>query len=139
MQDEINHKLLVALQNSGRASFAELGRLVGLTAPAVAERVRRLEEEGLIRGYRADIDFAKLGYTISAFIRMRVPPAKYPQLHAMARSIREIRECHHLSGEDSFILRVHAESVADLESIIQRLSEHGTTATAVVLSTPVLK
>src|SRR5581483_10703458 len=78
MHDEINNKLLAALQNNARASFAELGRAVGLTPPAVAERVRRLEEDGLIRGYRADVDYSKLGYTISAFIRMKVPPGKYP-------------------------------------------------------------
>ncbi|MBZ5603652.1 MAG: Lrp/AsnC family transcriptional regulator [Acidobacteriia bacterium] len=137
MYDEINAKLLIALQNNARASFAELGRIVGLTLPAVTERVRRLEEDGLIRGYH--VDYSKLGYTISAFIRMKATPQKYPQLHGLARSIKEIRECHHLSGEDSFMLRVHAESVADLESIIQRLSEYGTTATAIVLSSPVMK
>ena len=139
MYDESNAKLLIALQNNARASFAELGRIVGLTPPAVTERVRRLDEDGLIRGYRADVDYSKLGYTISAFIRMKVTPQKYSQLHGLARSIKEIRECHHLSGEDSFMLRVHAESVADLESIIQRLSEYGTTATAIVLSSPVMK
>lgn len=133
--DDIGRTLLAALERDARLSFAELGRLVGLSPPAVADRVRRLEDQGIVTGYRAVIDRARLGQAITAFVRLRTTPEHYPAVRRLAGSCRDIVECHHLTGDDAFILKVAAASMAEIDTLITRLGTLGATSTAIVLST----
>ncbi len=137
--DEVGWQILRALQEDARLSFAELGRRVGLSLPAVAERVRRLEEIGIISGYHAQVSLPQLGWAITAFMRMAVPRERYPLFLTTIRTMPEVLECHHLSGEDSFMLKVALTSIPHLESFINRLSEYGQTTTSIVLSSPVMR
>lgn len=137
--DEIGWKLVLALQEDARLSFAELGRRVGLSLPAVAERVRRLEEAGLITGYHAKLDPHKIGASMTAFIRLRTSGDRYRQVQALAGGLPEILECHHLTGDDAFIMKVVVSSIAHLERLIGQLTPYGQTTTSIVLSSPVVK
>lgn len=137
--DKIGRKLLDALQKDARLSYAELGKRVGLTPPAVIERVRRMEEAGIIKGYHADVDLKEIGLPITAFVRLCCPSDKYQQVIALSKKLAEVLECLHVSGSDSFVLRVVASSVSHLEEIIGRLSIYGSTETSIVLSAPVQK
>lgn len=135
--DQIGWKLLHELQVNGRLSYAELGRRVGLTTPAVVERVKRMEEAGIIVGYHADIDPTKVGMPITAFIRMSVVGDVFTKITAVMKGSPEVVECHRGTGADSFIMKVHVRSVEHLESLIDRLTPFGTTSTSIVLSSPV--
>lgn len=134
--DRVGKQILAALQRDARLPFREIGRQVGLTGPAVAERVRQMEEAGLIRGYHAEVDLEQMGYPVQAFIRLRTTPDRYPRFLAMLDSLPEVIECHHVAGEDAFYLHVAVQSTRSLEQVIARLSPFGTTATAIILSTP---
>lgn len=137
--DSIGWKLLKELQEDARLSYAELGRRVGLTTPAVVERMRRLEETGIIAGYRAEIDTKKVGLPITAFIRMSVSGNVTERITNLVREQPEIIECHKGTGGDSFIMKVAVSSVEHLESLIDKLTSFGTTSTSIVLSSPVEK
>jgi Lrp/AsnC family leucine-responsive transcriptional regulator len=137
MIDEIDRKLLKELQEDARTSFAELGRRVGLTTPAVIERVRKLEDAGIILGYRADIDTAKVGLPITAFVRMSISGVDYSHIIEVAQQSNEVLECHRGTGGDSFIMKVAVASVEHLQEIIDKLTPYGITTTAIVLSSPV--
>lgn len=133
--DEIGVRLLDALQRDARLSFADLGRQVGLSPPAVAERIRRLEEFGVITGYRAQVNRSKLGYGLTAFIRLRAASGQYDRIDALVANTPEILECHHVTGEDGFILKVIARSVAHLDQVILDLAPYAATTSSIVLST----
>lgn len=135
--DATGWRLLQELQEDARLSFAELGRRVGLSTPAVAERVRNLEAAGLVRGYRAEIDLAKLGLPILAFVRMSVVGDVLGRITAVAQELPEVLECHRGTGADSFIMKVAVASVEHLEHLIDRLTPFGSTSTSIVLSSPV--
>ncbi|MCC7097868.1 MAG: Lrp/AsnC family transcriptional regulator [Thermomonas sp.] len=135
--DATDWKLLELLQEDGRTSFAALGRAVGMSTPSVAERVRQLESRGVIRGYRAEIDLAKVGRPILAIVRMSVVGDVLGRISETVRKMPEVLECHRGTGADSFIAKVAVGSVEDLERLIDRLTPFGTTSTAIVLSTPV--
>ena len=137
--DPVGRKLLQAVQENARLSFSELGRRVGLSAPAVAERLRKLEEFEIINGYYAEVDPAALGYGVTAFIRLTTSTDKYPRVLELAQRLPEIRECHHVTGGEAFILKVLATSIPHLESLIAQLSVFGATSTSIVLSSPVRK
>lgn len=137
--DEIGWKILQELQENARLSFAELGRRVGLSIPAVTERVRRMEDAGIITGYHADIDPEKVGLPITAFIRMNIVGDMTQRLTALLKALPEISECHRGTGGDSFIMKVNVASVHHLERLIDRLLPYGTTTTSIVLSSPVAK
>lgn len=137
--DEIGWKILRALQEHARVSFAELGRRVNLSIPAVTERVRRLEDAGIITGYHAEVNAEKIGLPITAFIRMNIVGDMTPRLTALLKELPEISECHRGTGGDSFIMKVNVASVHHLERLIDRLLPFGTTTTSVVLSSPVAK
>jgi Lrp/AsnC family leucine-responsive transcriptional regulator len=132
--DEVGWRILAELQQDARLSYSELGARVGLSAPAVAERMRRLEEAGIITGYRAEVDAGKLGLPITAYIRCTSPG---PQVGAIARQSPEVLECHRITGSDAFILKVVVASVPHLEAIIDRLLPYGQPTTSLVLSSPV--
>ena len=135
--DEIDRNILNELQKDARISYAELGRRVGLTTPAVIERVRKLEDAGVITGYRAEIDASKVGLPITAFIRMSISGVDYSHIIEVAEQSNEVLECHRGTGGDSFIMKVAVSSVEHLQQIIDRLTPYGITTTAIVLSSPV--
>jgi Lrp/AsnC family leucine-responsive transcriptional regulator len=135
--DEINRDLLAELQDDARLSLAELGRRVGLSPPAVAERLSRLEREGVIAGYRAQIDPAAAGYPLTAVVRVRPAPRQLAKVADVARATPEVVECHRITGEDCFFLKAHVRSVEHLEEVIDRFTPYGQTTTSIVQSSPV--
>ncbi len=137
--DGIAWKIVESLQENARLSFAELGRKVGLSTPAVAERVRRLEEAGVITGYHASIDAARLGMPIHVLIRLTIPGGDLQITRAVAaiKELPEINRCYRITGDESFIIESHVVSVRHLESLIDKLSAFGATSTSTVLSLPV--
>ncbi|BAC90622.1 Lrp/AsnC family transcriptional regulator [Gloeobacter violaceus] len=136
LMDEVGWKLLEALQENARLTFSELGRRVGLSSPAAAERVRRMEEAGIITGYRAEVNLEKLGLPIAAFIRINTAGKKSAQLGAFACSLSEVMECHRVTGSDCFMLRANVASVAHLEDLMDRLLPYGNVTTCIVVSSP---
>jgi Lrp/AsnC family transcriptional regulator, leucine-responsive regulatory protein len=135
--DPTNRQLIAALQEDARLSLAELGRRVGLTAPAVGERLGRLEQTGVIRGYHADVDPRALGYELSVILRIRPAPLMIPKVAELAQRTPEITECHRVTGEDCFIMRLHVRDVLHLEELIDRFVPYGQTTTSIMQSSPV--
>ena len=135
--DPVNTRILEALQADPRLTMSALGRLVGLSSPAVAERVRRLEEAGVIQGYRLDIAPAALGLTIAAYIRIRPNPGQLPRVAELARQVPEVVECHRVTGEDCFILKVYLPAMDQLDRILDLFLLYGVTTTSIIQSTPV--
>jgi len=135
--DSTNRRLLAELQADARLSLAELGRRVGLSSPAVAERLQRLEQAGVIRGYRAEVDPAALGLSLSAVIRIRPAPRQLPKVAELAQRTPEVVECHRITGEDCFIMRAHVRDVQHLEEVIDQFVVYGQTTTSIVQSSPV--
>jgi Lrp/AsnC family transcriptional regulator, leucine-responsive regulatory protein len=135
--DEVNMRMLEELTRDPRLSMAELGRRIGMSSPAVTERVRRLEEVGVIRGYRLELDPAALGLPIAAFVRVRPDPGQLPRVAELARSIPEVVECHRITGDDCFILKVYFPAMDQLDRLLDRLLLYGTTTTSIVQSSPV--
>jgi len=136
--DDIGKQILRILQEEGRISFNELGRRVGLSSPAVAERVRRMEEAGVILGYKAVVNYPLIGYPIMAYLKLVVPVGQLAQADEMAISIPEVLECHHITGRDVMILKVLVTSVGHLEEVISQMGVFGMITTAVVLSSPIV-
>lgn len=134
--DATDWRILDALQHDGRMSFADLARAVAMSPSAVAERVRRLEESGVITGYRATISPERVGLAIMAFVRLRYPTGNYRPFHALLDSTPEIVEAHHVTGEDCFVLKVVARSMRHLEEVAGRISGLGAVTTSVVYSSP---
>ena len=135
--DAVNARLLAELSADPRLTTAELGRRVGMSSPAVAERIRRLEERGVIRGYRLEIDPAALGLPIAAYVRVRPDPGQLPRVAELARGIPEVVECHRVTGEDCFILKVHLPAIDQLDRLLDRFLAFGTTTTSIIQSSPV--
>jgi Lrp/AsnC family transcriptional regulator, leucine-responsive regulatory protein len=134
--DRTGRLILKILQAEARLPFSQVGKRVGLTGPAVAERVKRMEEEGLISGYHAGIMPDKAGFPIRAFIRLRTSPERYPRVLAALETVPEVLECCHVTGDDAFLIQVVSHSTESLEKVISRLSAFGETSTSIVLSTP---
>jgi Lrp/AsnC family leucine-responsive transcriptional regulator len=135
--DAANLRLLSELLVDPRLSMSELGRRVGMSAPAVTERVQRLEAAGVIAGYRMDIDPAALGMPVTALVRIRPGPGQLPKIARAAQETAQVVECHRITGEDCFLIKVHAPSIAELEEILDRFLLFGQTTTSIVVSTPV--
>ena len=137
--DQLGVKILNELQMNARISFSEIGRRVGLSSPAVAERVKKMEELGIICGYHAKVDHEKIGFPVLAFIFLTTKSEKYNKVYDFAENTQEISECHCISGSESFILRVLSDSLIQLDALVDELSEFGETKTSIVLSSPVKK
>jgi Lrp/AsnC family transcriptional regulator, leucine-responsive regulatory protein len=135
--DPTNRSLLEALSADARTSMVELGRRVGMSAPAVRERIARLEAAGVIRGYRVDVDPAAVGLPVAAWVRVRPGPGQLPNVADLAARTPEVSECHRISGEDCFLLKVHVARIEDLESVLDRFLIHGQTTSSFVVATPV--
>ena len=134
--DATDWRILEALQADGRASYADLARTVSMSPSAVTERVRRLEDSGVITGYSAVVDPERLGLSIMAFVRLRYPTNNYKPFHALLDSTAEITEAHHVTGEDCFVLKVLARSMRHLEEVTGRISTLGPVTTTIVYSSP---
>jgi Lrp/AsnC family leucine-responsive transcriptional regulator len=137
MLDAVNRAILHELQQDARLSMAELGRRVNLSPPAVAERVQRLERDGVIRGYHADVDPTKLGYTIAAVVRVAPATRQLDRIRELARESPEVVECHRITGEDCFFLKLHLRAIDDLEPLLDRFTPYGRTTTSIIHSSPV--
>lgn len=135
--DDRNIELLRLLQADPRASVSELARQVGMSAPAVKERLTRLEESGVILGYRVDLSPRALGWPITAFIRVRPMPGQLPKIAELAEVIPQVAECHRVTGEDCFIMKVHLDALESMDKILDRFLAYGQTTTSIVQSTPV--
>jgi Lrp/AsnC family leucine-responsive transcriptional regulator len=135
--DDTNRRLLHELQGNARLSIAELGRRVGLSSPAVADRLQRLEASGTITGYHAHVDPRALGLTLSAVIRVRPAPGQLQNVADLARRTEEVTECHRITGEDCYIMRAHVRDITHLEELIDRFVVLGQTTTSIVQSSPV--
>ena len=135
--DSTNLRLLEELQSNSRLSNAELGRRVGLSAPAVADRLARLEESGAIVAYRAEIDPRALGYSLSVVLRIRPAPRELKKVAELAQRTPEVVECHRITGDDCYLMRAWVRDVEHLEDVIDRFAPYGQTTTSIVQSSPV--
>lgn len=135
--DEIDARLLEALIENARISITDLARRVGLSAPSVSERVKRLEEAGVIEGYSVRINPEALGLPLSAWLRIRPVPGELKTVAEILRGLPEIVECHRITGEDCFIARAHVRSVEDLEALIDEVIPYAMTNTSIIQSSPV--
>src|SRR3954462_4893080 len=135
--DEPNRLLIAELQRDARLSLTELGRRVGLSSPAVAERLQRLEQAGVITGYRAEVDPRAVGLSLSAIIRVRPSPGQIENVAQRARETQEVVECHRVTGDDCYVMRAHLRDVLHLEEVIDRFTVLGQTTTQVMQSSPV--
>jgi Lrp/AsnC family leucine-responsive transcriptional regulator len=135
--DHTNLRLLAELQADARLSLAELGRRVGLSSPAVAERLQRLEREEVILGYHARLNPRALGLALGAIIRIRPAPRQLPKVAELAQATPEVVDCRRVTGEDCFVMTAHVRSVEHLEEVIDRFAAYGQTTTSIMQSAPV--
>jgi len=137
LADAVNQRILTEMQSDPRITMSELGRRAGLSAPAVTERVQRLERSGVIAGYRLEIDPAALGFLVSAYVRIRPGPGQLRRIAELAASIPEVTECYRITGEDCFILRVYATGLDQFEAVLDKFLMYGQTTSSIVQSTAV--
>ena len=135
--DDTDRNILGELTTDGRVSFAELGRRVNLSSPAVAERVQRLERAGVITGYRAEIDPRTLGYQLTAIVRIKPAPGQLTRIPELATEVPEIVECHRITGEDCFYIKVYLRSIDDLSGLLDRFLAYGETTTSLINASPI--
>ena len=135
--DAIDTAILRELQEDGRLSLAALGRRINLSAPSVAERLQRLQTGGVITGFRADVDPEAIGYPIAAFVRIRPTTSQLQRIPELARDVPEIVECHRVTGEDCYVLKLHLRSMDALEAILDRFIAVGQTTTSIIHSSPI--
>ena len=135
--DSTDRKIIGELTSDGRVSLAELGRRVNLSSPAVAERVQRLERAGVIIGYHAEIDPRALGYQLTAIVRIKPGPGQLQRIPELALEIPEVGECHRITGEDCFYLKVHLRSIDELSLVLDRFLTYGETTTSLINASPI--
>lgn len=135
--DAINIKILQELQSDPRLTMSELGRRIGMSSPAITERVRRLEEKGVVQGYTLDLHPAALGLPIAAYVRIRPNPGQLPKIADLARQIPEVVECHRVTGEDCFVLKVYIPAIDQLDRLLDGFLQYGSTTTSIIQSSPV--
>jgi len=135
VRDPRNVELLTLLQDDPRMNVSELARRMGMSAPAVRERLARLEDAQVIQGYRLDLNAAALGWPLQAYVRVRPMPGQLPKIAKLAASMPQVAECHRITGEDCFILRVYLESVETLDQVLDKFLALGQTTTSLVQST----
>lgn len=135
--DELDRNLLQIVQEDGRLSFREVARRVGMSTPAVAERIRKLEGAGVISGYAARVERGALGEEVGAFLRLTVSDLDYRRVTGLCATLDSVVECHHVTGDDSFFIRVSVRSIAELEDVISRFRKIGDVRSSLVLSSPV--
>ena len=137
LADQKNLDLLCLLQKKPRAPISELARRIGMSNPAVKERVVRLEESGILAGYRLELNAKELGYHVMAFVRIRPLPGHVNKIAELAQSLPQVTECHRITGEDCFILKLYVTEISKLDRVLDRFLAHGQTTTSIVQSSPV--
>jgi Lrp/AsnC family transcriptional regulator, leucine-responsive regulatory protein len=137
LTDHKNLALLRLLEKNPRAPISQLARRIGMSNPAVKERILRLEETGILAGYRLELNPQQLGYHVTAFVRVRPLPGHLNKIAELARTIPEVTECHRVTGEDCFILKVFLKEISNLDRVLDKFLAHGQTTTSIVQSTPV--
>ncbi|MEV6867209.1 Lrp/AsnC family transcriptional regulator [Streptosporangium subroseum] len=135
--DALDLRILTELQVDARVSFAELGRRVGLSAPAVADRVQRLEEAGVITGYRAEVDPRALGFPVTVMVRIRPAIRELQRISKIAQEVPQIVECYRMTGDDCFYFTMHLRAVDELEPILDLFTPYGQTTTSLIHTAPV--
>jgi Lrp/AsnC family leucine-responsive transcriptional regulator len=138
LSDRKNLELLRALQANPRLAVSELARRIGMSGPAVRERLQRLEESGVISGYRLDIDPKAIGLPIMAIVRMRPMPGQLQKVADLVRETPNISECHRVTGEDCFVMKMHLDAIESLDRALDRFLVYATTTTSIVQSSPVV-
>ena len=135
--DKFDRKIIAALHENARLSYAELARRVSLSAPAVAERVEKLERSGVISGYRAIINPEKLGYPIQCLIELTVKNLEYYGVLETLKTMPEITECYSITGSSGLMIKVAVDNMTTLQQVIARLMQYGDTKTSIVIDVPV--
>lgn len=135
--DAVNRRILAELRLDPRLTMSELGRRIGMSSPAVTERVRRLEESGVIRGYCLEVNPAALGLPIAVYIRVRPNAGQLPRIADLARAIPEVVECHRVTGEDCFVIKAHIPAIDQLDRLLDSFLLYGSTTTLIIQSSPV--
>ena len=132
--DQLNWKILEALQKNARQSFAEIGRTVGLTSPAVAERVKRMEDLGIIKGYKAEVSYHKTGHQLKAIITLRAFMGRLKPFLEKVKEFKEVINCYRITGNENIIMEVVLYDQAHLEEFIDKVITYGETRTHIILS-----
>lgn len=135
--DAVNHRLLQQLCADPRMSMSELARRVRMSSPAVTERVQRLKDDGVVAGFRLDVDPRALGLPVAVYVRIRPMPGQHAKLAELAQRTPAVVECHRITGEDCFLLKLHVADMEALEKQLDRFLIHGQTTTSIVQSSPV--
>jgi Lrp/AsnC family leucine-responsive transcriptional regulator len=137
MTDDIDQLLINALMEDSRRSLKALAQVSGLSAPSVSERLRRLEERGVLRAYTVEVDPRCFGYQLQAIVRIRPLPGQLQEVERQIIGIPEFTECDKVTGEDCFIARLHVRSMEQLDTLLDRLNVLAETNTAIIKKTPV--
>jgi Lrp/AsnC family transcriptional regulator, leucine-responsive regulatory protein len=137
LQDAKNLALLRLLDQNPRAPISELARAIGMSAPAVRERIERMEEDGVIRGYRVDLDPRALGLPVAAIVRIRPMPGQVRRIAELAAQTENVVECHRVTGEDCFVMKIHFDAIESLDRILDGFLAYGQTTTSIIQSSPV--
>ena len=137
LQDHKNLALLRLLEKNPRAPISHLARRIGMSDPAVKERILRLEEAGILAGFRLELNPKELGYNVAAFVRVRPLPGHLNKIAELAQAIPEVTECHRITGEDCFILKVFLKEISNLDRVLDKFLAHGQTTTSIIQSSPV--
>ena len=138
LKDHKNLALLRLLEKNPRVPISHLARRIGMSNPAVKERILRLEETGILAGYRLELNPKELGYNVSAFVRIRPLPGHLTKVAELAQAMPEVSECHRVTGEDCFIMKVWLKEISSLDRVLDKFLVHGQTTTSIVQSSPVL-
>ncbi|MBU6491809.1 MAG: Lrp/AsnC family transcriptional regulator [Burkholderiales bacterium] len=139
MLNNLDRRILEALLGDGRMSLKELAEQVGLSSPSVSERLRRLEERGVIRRYTVEVDPRALGYSLQAVVRIRPLPGQLPSVQKLIEAIPECAECDKVTGEDCFVARLFVRSIEQLDAILDRIADKAETNTAIVKAQPIAR
>lgn len=137
--DDVGLNILYELQENARLSLSEIGRRVGLTSPAVAERVRRMEDAGIITGYHAHVNMEKLGLPITVIIQIDCQDYRCREVAEGLKDTPEVLECYHITGDNDLLIKASFSSVADLEALLRKLAQHGEVTTSLVLSSSITR
>ncbi len=137
MLDELDRKLLDILVKDSRTSLKELAQQVGLSSPSVSERLRRLEERGVIRAFTVEIDPEALGYPLQAIVRVRPLPGKLHIVQQLIEEIPEFGECDKVTGDDCFVARLYVRSMGELDKLLDRIADKAETSTAIIKAQPI--
>lgn len=132
--DPVNWKILEMLQQNARTTFAEIGRKVGLTSPAVAERVKKMEDTGIIKGYRAQVSYHKTGHQLKAVITLRAFMGRLKPFLEKVKEFKEVINCYRITGNENIIMEVVLYDQSHLEEFIDKLITYGETKTHIILS-----